>query len=203
MWHVSVIEGKVRRSMKLPTKVTMSRVLLSPVFALAFFGDTTINRVSALFIAILFEVTDIADGFLARRYKQVTAFGKILDPFADSISRFTVFLCFLVAGWAHVGMIMIIFYRDCLVQFIRVHAASSNIIVAARTSGKVKAIVQGTVIIVVLLLHLLDHLWHVLPPDLPIRLVAWWGMLVVTTVTFLSAVDYVYGNLDVLRKEDY
>ena len=189
--------------MKLPTKVTMTRVVFSPVFALAFFGDSVFYRGAALFIAIVFELTDLLDGFLARRYKQVTAFGKILDPFADSISRFTVFLCFLVAGWAHVGMIMVIFYRDCLVQFLRVHAASSNIIVAARLSGKVKAIVQGTVIIVVMLLHFTDSVWHFLPKTMPINIIAWWGMMIVTIVTFLSAVDYVLGNLEVLRKEDY
>lgn len=189
--------------MKLPTKVTLSRVVLSPVFAAAFFVDSFWARVVALLVAVSFEVTDILDGYLARRYKQVTAFGKILDPFADSVSRFTVFLCFLVAGWAQVWMIMVIFYRDCLVQFIRVHAASGNIIVGARTSGKVKAIVQGTVIITVLLVNMADGLWKLLPPSLPVALIAWWGMLVVTVVTFLSAVDYVVGNLEVLRREDY
>ncbi len=189
--------------MKLATKVTMTRVVLSPFFAVAFLGDTFFNKIAALVIAIVFELTDILDGFLARRYKQVTAFGKILDPFADSISRFTVFLCFLMAGWAHIGMIMVIFYRDCLVQFLRVHAASSNIIVAARLSGKVKAIVQGTVIIVVLLLSCADSAWNILPKSMPINVVAWWGMMIVTIVTFLSALDYIYGNLDVLRKEDY
>ena len=189
--------------MKIPTKITMTRVVLSPVFAWAFFGSSVAHQVLALMVAIAFEVTDVLDGYLARRYKQVTAFGKILDPFADSISRFTVFLCFLVVGWAHVGMIMAIFYRDCLVQFLRVHAASSNIIVAARLTGKIKAVVQGTVIIIVLLLRLLDTLFGILPASCPIGTIAWWGMAVVTVVTVYSAVDYVYGNLDVLRKEDY
>jgi CDP-diacylglycerol--glycerol-3-phosphate 3-phosphatidyltransferase len=189
--------------MKLPTKVTMIRVLLSPFFAIAFFGDSLAYKFAALIIAILFEVTDVLDGYLARRTRQVTAFGKILDPFADSISRFTVFLCFLVNGWAHIGMIMIIFYRDCLVQFLRVHAASSSIIIAARTSGKIKAVVQGTMIIIVLLLDCADSILHFLPPTLPIGTIAWWGMAIVTVVTFASALDYLYGNLEILRKEDY
>jgi len=181
----------------------MIRVLLSPLFALAFFGSTLWHQIAALLIAVAFEVTDILDGYLARRYKQVTAFGKILDPFADSISRFTVFLCFLVVGWAHVGMIMAIFYRDCLVQFLRVHAASSGIIVAARLTGKIKAVVQGTVIIIVLLLRLIDTVFDILPDSFPIGNIAWVGMAIVTLVTVYSAVDYVYGNLEVLRKEDY
>ena len=189
--------------MKLPTKVTLIRVVLSPFFAIAFLGDSLLYKFAALIIAIIFEVTDILDGYLARRTRQVTTFGKILDPFADSISRFTVFLCFLVHGWAHVGMIMIIFYRDCLVQFIRVHAASGNIIVAARTSGKIKAVVQGTVIITVLLLDCADSILHFLPPAFPISSIAWWGMAIVTAVTFASALDYLQGNLEILRKEDY
>ena len=176
---------------------------MSPFFAIAFFGDNIYHKFAALVIAILFEVTDMLDGYIARRYKQITAFGKILDPFADSISRFTVFLCFLVQGWAHIGMIMLIFYRDCLVQFIRVHAASGNIIVAARTSGKAKAIVQGTVIIVILLLDFINSIHPFLPPELPVKSIAWWSMAIVTLVTFISALDYLQGNLEVLRKEDY
>ena len=133
--------------MKIPNIITIFRILLAPVFVLCFTVDAAWGKPAALAIAITFEVTDLADGIIARSFGQVSDLGKFLDPAADSISRFTVFLCFLWGGYASVWVVAILFWRDSLVAMLRIMGATKDVIISARWSGKIKAWVQGTAII--------------------------------------------------------
>lgn len=144
--------------------LTLSRLLLTPFFILFFqmgqnggnFGWVLAGQIGALLIAVSFEVTDILDGVVARRTGQVTDLGKVADPLADSISRFTVFLCFLMAGYADVWAVAVIFWRDSIIATLRGVAAKNGIALAARASGKIKAIVQGTAIITICSMEIID-----------------------------------------------
>jgi CDP-diacylglycerol--glycerol-3-phosphate 3-phosphatidyltransferase len=191
---------------KVPNLLTLCRLLGAPFFLLAFlgaeyggFGETVAGRWWALGIAVTFEVTDVLDGPVARRLEQVSQLGKILDPLADSVSRFTVFLGFLVMGYASPWAIACIFYRDSIVSTVRILAASQGVIVSARWSGKLKAIVQATAIIVILSLSCLRGEFG-LPAD-PTGY-SWPIMWFVAAMTFLSLVDYIVGNRPVLAKLD-
>lgn len=192
--------------MKLPNVVTFSRLVLSPLFLWAFCSvdaggaQSDAGLAWALALAAFFEVTDMVDGYLARRFRQTSQLGKILDPLADSVSRFTVFLGFLHMDWASVWAVAPIFWRDSIVSTIRVLAASQGVIVSARFAGKVKAIVQGTAIVALLALacgrRLLGwDLWQVV--DLS-NSVMWY----VSAVTVWSLFDYLWGNRKVLRALD-
>ena len=178
-------------------QLTLLRLLLSPVFVLVFMLGGTVGQVLALLVAIAFEATDMLDGWLARRRHETSDFGKLFDPMTDSISRFSVFLCFLWAGYAHLWMIALIFYRDLFVAYCRVASARSGIVLPARVSGKVKAIAQGIVIITILsmILWTPDHDAVAMTAS---RTTAQWLMAVVAAVTLWSAVDYVRSSLPVL-----
>ena len=102
--------------MKIPNILTMSRLLLAPVFLAAFLAGTPAGNWWALALALFFEATDLADGYVARRMQQTSQLGKILDPLADSISRFTIFLGLLVTGYVGVWPIACIFWRDSIVS---------------------------------------------------------------------------------------
>ena len=84
-----------------------------------------------------------ADGIIARRYKSVSALGKIIDPMADSLYRALVFLGFMSVGWMPVWMEGLIFSRDIIVSYIRIFTQQIGVTYAARTSGKIKAAVQA------------------------------------------------------------
>lgn len=192
--------------MKVPNLLTLCRLVGAPFFLLAFlgaewsgFGDTIGGRWWALGIAVTFEVTDVLDGPVARRLEQVSQLGKILDPLADSVSRFTVFLGFLVMGYASPWAIACIFYRDSIISTVRILAASQGVIVSARWSGKLKAICQATAIIVILALSCLRGRYG-LPAD-PVDW-SWPIMWFVAGMTLLSLVDYIVGNRGVLAKLD-
>ena len=183
--------------MNLPTKITFTRIVGSPLFIVFFYLGWRINRwflLVALVLAVVFEITDLIDGLLARRWGQVTDLGKILDPFADCISRFSIFLCFMWAGYASIFMVALIFYRDIIVANIRIVAAMRGLVIQARTSGKIKAGVQAAVIITVMMGI---NIFGV--GSERFRIISIWAMGVLTAVTVWSGVDYLLGYLRVAR----
>jgi CDP-diacylglycerol--glycerol-3-phosphate 3-phosphatidyltransferase len=188
------------RAVKLPNLVTLSRMVLAPAFLFAFLEGPEAGLRWALGLAVFFEVTDMVDGYLARRFEQTSQLGKILDPLADSISRFTVFLAFLVGDYASVWAVAPIFWRDSVVSTIRVLAASQGVIVSARFAGKVKAIVQGVAIVAILTLACARDLigWTIEDVQIFSKAV----MVYVSVVTVWSLFDYLWGNRKVLRSLD-
>lgn len=150
----------------------------------------------AIVFAIFFEITDWLDGWLARRMNQTSSLGKLLDPLADTLTRFTIFLTFLSVHLIPLWMVICLFFRDMIVAYVRVAAAANNYIMSARSSGKLKAVVQGIGIFVVLFVMLLSEF-----EGLNIRQsdIAWWTMLLVTLVTMYSLVDYIWGLMKISR----
>ncbi|MGR3973101.1 MAG: CDP-alcohol phosphatidyltransferase family protein [Candidatus Rhabdochlamydia sp.] len=145
--------------MKLPLILTLLRFILSPLFvALYLYGarwGLSLSTVSLLLllVVIVCEVSDALDGFLARKNNQVTNLGKVLDPMADSFFRLSVFFTF-TQGVLQIplGVVIIFFWRDCLVNTLRALFALEGVPLAARMSGKIKAIFQAITIILTLLL---------------------------------------------------
>lgn len=205
-----------RGGIRVANLLTLSRIALAPVFAWAFLqghvdGSARWAQWTALFVAISFELTDAFDGWVARARNEVSDFGKIVDPLADGISRFTVFLCFLAAGYTSIWAVLIVFWRDAVVSFLRVMAGKEGVALAARPFGKAKAIVQAVAILAILVFGLVPvfpegglagfHLWWVDDPERH-REIAQWLMWGVAFVTAASLVDYLRGNREVLRRLD-
>ncbi len=191
--------SSVSRQTNVAMLLTGLRLVLSPVFVFVFLSDTFAAALACLVIAVISELTDLFDGMVARLRHEVTDFGKILDPLADSISRLTIFVCFVYGGQAPIYLVIFILYRDSMVATIRTVCAYRGVVVSARRSGKLKAVVQGTAILVILLLRVLAYKL----PELQGRFlqidhgIIW----VVTIVTVFSAIDYLSGNWPVLRQQ--
>lgn len=139
-----------------------------------------------LILMIIAEVTDGVDGAVARKMGTVSDVGKILDPMADSLYRISVFLGFVAAGWMPIWMFYIVLIRDICVAYLRIFSEQMNFTLAARSSGKIKAIVQGTAQI-----GLVVFAW------LPLGIkgdafltLAFWALLIATAVTVYSLYDY-------------
>jgi CDP-diacylglycerol--glycerol-3-phosphate 3-phosphatidyltransferase len=178
--------------MNLPNAITLFRMGLAPVFVLCFIVDAPWGKPAALAIGILFEVTDLADGIIARATGQVSDLGKFIDPAADSIARFTVFICFMWGGYASIWVVVVIFWRDAIVASLRIMGATKNVIISARWSGKIKAIFQGTAIISILC-------WIVWPDIFGVGVdrvpgLARFIMSIIAVVTAISLFDYLWGN---------
>ena len=132
--------------MTLPNKITIGRIILAPVFFISYFLPSrwpSLNGLSSILILSIFagiEISDFLDGYLARKYNLVSDLGKVLDPFADVISRVTYFLCFVSSGLMPLWIFLIIIYRELGITFLRMMMISRGVVVAASLWGKLKAI---------------------------------------------------------------
>lgn len=179
-----------------PNKLSYLRIVLTaPILCLQQYGGPAALSL-CLALVIVNELSDLLDGRLARRTGQVTSLGKLLDPMADSISRVSLFIAFAVSGWMPLWMVVIIFIRDVVVQYARIIAASRGVVLAARLSGKLKGIAQGTALILVTGLHTALAWGGARPAGLAAD---WWILFVATAVTAGSALDYLLYTLRDLK----
>lgn len=178
--------------------VTLLRVVLVLPFWLSFGHGGTPGAIIATACAFLIELSDLVDGTIARRLGVVSDLGKLLDPAADSFSRLTVFLALAThpapgssEPWFPAWGVALLLLRDVGVSFLRQVAATRGIVVAARTSGKIKAFAQGGAIWTILALHL--RACAVGHPDELAQQVALGAAIVAIGVTLVSLVDYAVG----------
>jgi len=191
--------------MNLATIFTASRVAIAPLFAFTFiggYGTSGLNWLYAcLALAVMIELSDLFDGMIARAYKEVTDFGKVFDPIADSVSRQTVFISFMVTGLIPLWMYLIFFYRDAFMQLLRIVCASSGVVLAARKSGKLKAVLQGIATFTVLAVIFAQRVnleW--VPSKVWGQNPVFWIMLVPAVYTLLSVIDYIIPNRALIAK---
>ena len=133
--------------MNLPNKLSVLRILLVPVMIFFYMADSIIpfGKLIALGIFIIAALTDMLDGYLARKNNQVTNLGKLIDPIADKILAMSILLLLVMDGTilAPYGIIaaIIIIGRDFMVDALRQLSASKNYILAADKWGKWKTII--------------------------------------------------------------
>lgn len=177
--------------------ITSVRIVFLPVALFFFMKNDLRSNIISLILVILMELSDMFDGQVARRLNRVSNLGKIFDPFADHIYRISFFLFFSIKGFIPLWMFLLCFYRDSIVMNLRIFAASQeNTFVAARQSGKIKAEVQSTGIILFILLQIVNFKFRIVNLDKVYYLI----MFIVTAVTLWSAFDYLLGILKRSRK---
>lgn len=126
--------------MNLPNSLTVSRLVLTAVFVVAFTVEGGWGYGIALVSFIVAAITDFLDGYLARRLNLVTALGKLLDPIADKVltaSAF-IFLCAHEQTFCPAWVVVVILTREFLVTGLRQIAVEKGRVIAADWSGKWK-----------------------------------------------------------------
>jgi len=131
--------------MTLASKITSIRLILAPVFFVIFLtGDSIIDIIWTVPILwILYigsEITDFLDGFIARKRGETSNFGKLYDPFADTLTQLTYFFCFVIEGILPPLLFLVVLYREFSVLFVRNQMLARGITLAARTGGKIKMV---------------------------------------------------------------
>ena len=186
--------------MNLPNKITTLRILLTGVVLIfaSFFNFYSI--LIAMTLGIIICLLDILDGYLARKYKLITDFGRIIDPIADKIFSVMVFIYFVSVGMMPFSIVAIILAREIAVSGIRILGARIDKIIEADLFGKIKSFFQY-ITLLIFALALLHHLYvkdfhatgivneqfvkaFILNPMLYLAL----------TFTVLSFVNYIYKN---------
>lgn len=146
-----------------------------------------------LFLFGVSELSDAFDGYVARRYNQVTDLGKLLDPMADSIYRISVYLTFTRPPIDLPLLLVFIFlYRDSVISTLRTICAFRGFALAARSSGKVKAIIQALSLFVILLLLIPYSLGLITHSTLHYTAIGVTALAVIYAL--YSGIEYIYAN---------
>jgi CDP-diacylglycerol---glycerol-3-phosphate 3-phosphatidyltransferase len=175
----------------LPNLLSLARIVCGPLVMVLIAQASMAALIATIVVMLLAEVSDLLDGHLARKLNVASAFGKIVDPLADSLYRALVFLAFMDAGWMPVWMVAVIISRDILVSYLRIFSEQSGVTMGARQSGKIKAVFQGvvqigTIVLVIASGGMLGGSYATVVFSL---------LLVATLVTAWSGVDYTLGFL--------
>lgn len=128
-------------------KITSIRLILAPIFFIVYFLPLWLPVLGSVWsvpvlwvIFIIAELTDLFDGLVARSRNEVSDFGKLFDPFSDTLVRITYFLCFVVDGILPAILLMIVLYREFGILFLRTLMMKLGIAMGARSGGKIKAV---------------------------------------------------------------
>jgi CDP-diacylglycerol--glycerol-3-phosphate 3-phosphatidyltransferase len=197
--------------MNLPNSITISRIatvplliwILSPAFPAnpathGLLGGRQELLASGVFI--LASITDGLDGYLARRRRQITTLGMLLDPLADKLmitAAYIVLVAYtpnIVPPWIAV----IIIGREFLVSGLRSIAASEGFTIEASEIGKLKTVIQIVSVVAAILAHRWNY-WLWFPTKqgggfvIAVHMIALWAIYWMTIVSIISAVDYFVG----------
>ncbi len=178
--------------------ISIARICLIPVFmAFALLSGIPNNDYIAIAIFIIASLTDWVDGYIARKYNQITTFGKFLDPLADKLLVLAAILVLCERGIMGSIPAFIIIARELVVTSLRIVAMGEGIVIAAQKSGKAKTFIQmvGTVALFI-------------PPIREIALgVITVGDIVVwimAAITLISGIEYFksFGGVLKFKKDD-
>ncbi len=131
------------REQNLANKITLLRIfaLVPVIFFLSF--PSPLFCAIACFIFFIASMSDMLDGYIARKYQSVTNFGKFLDPLADKLLICSVFIQLSFLGWLPAWVSIIIVVRELAVTGLRAVAADEGVVIAADKYGKYKTIFQA------------------------------------------------------------
>lgn len=172
--------------MNLPNKLTILRVFLVPIFVIFMLTNLggQYNNWISLVIFVAASLTDLLDGYLARKNNLVTNFGKFMDPLADKLLVCSALICLMAIDRVPAWMVLVIISREFIISGFRLVASDAGVVIAASYWGKFKTISQIVMIITLLI-------------EFPYAFVFSWIAVILTIV---SLVDYMAKNLNVIKK---
>jgi len=191
--------------MNLPNSITLSRIVTVPllicVMSPAFPAGHATHGLAggrqellASGIFILASITDGLDGYLARKRKQITTLGMLLDPLADKLmvtAAYIILVAYnprIVPPWIAV----VIIGREFLVSGLRSIAASEGFTIEASDIGKLKTVIQIVSVVAAILAHRWDY-WNWGGFIVAVHMIALWAIYWMTIVSIISATDYFVG----------
>ncbi|MCG8571011.1 MAG: CDP-diacylglycerol--glycerol-3-phosphate 3-phosphatidyltransferase [Spirochaetes bacterium] len=164
---------KMKKLLYKSNQITILRILLIPLFVTFLLSELPFREYFAAFIFIMLSFSDALDGYVARKRKEVSSLGKILDPISDKLLVGAA-LIFLVGRGIDSWMAIAIIGRELIITAIRLIALARGTVIAASMLGKAKTVSQIIAILMVIL-------------NIP---GAWWVMLAAVVITLVSGVDY-------------
>ncbi|MDO5724712.1 MAG: CDP-diacylglycerol--glycerol-3-phosphate 3-phosphatidyltransferase [Tissierellia bacterium] len=178
--------------MNLANKITIFRILLTPIFVLSFYMSFYTNPIIPLVIFCLASFTDFLDGYIARSRNLVTDFGKFIDPLADKLLTMAAFVLLASNSVIPAWIVITILARELIITGFRTIAVSKGVTIAASQLGKFKTVSQMAIIIISFF-----GKYQIRFYALVFNIVLYLALL----MTIVSGYDYIYKNKDVFGDE--
>lgn len=191
--------------MNLPNKLTVSRILLSPVFMFLFTIENRITRALSLVVFTVAALTDLYDGYLARKYNISTNFGKFMDPLADKILTSSALISFVALGYARTWMVLTIVAREFFITGLRSLAAYRGQLIVSSFWAKAKTASQMIVIVFMLIVINGETILGPVAKDMPLfntsEMQIYFDIMIFITMvlTVWTGIDYIIKNLAMLK----
>ena len=188
--------------MNLPNQLTVLRLFLTLPFVVALSINFPGAKLLALGLFIAGSVTDYADGYIARKFKLITDFGKLMDPLVDKIMTVSAFICLVSLGSVPAWAVIVIVSREFLITGLRLIAAARGQVLPAERLGKHKTVWQiVTILYCLILVTISDHFGRLLSPLTRMSLNAIGLTLIFLTVglTLWSGISYFVKNWNLVR----
>ncbi len=192
-------------TMTLPNQLTTLRILLTPVFVWLILSDAQHLRIWGIVVFVIASLTDLYDGYHARKYGQTTRWGAFMDPLADKILITSAFIYFVHLGLLPLWMVIVVALRDVMVTLLRLYAEWKEKPVVTSKSAKIKTLLQNVLAYLLLLLSLLrervlfSEAVCTVAEQLLFHQWVYWAMLLLTIYTVYTGVAYLFENWSMLR----
>lgn len=178
--------------MNLPNKITLFRVAMIPFFVIFMVvPGISYGRYIAAGIFIIAAISDLLDGYIARKNNLITNFGKFMDPLADKLLVCSALICFVELKLMPAWIVIIIIAREFIISGFRLIASDNGVVIAASWWGKVKTNVQ--MVMSVMLIINLDYPFINILEQIAIYLALFF--------TVVSLIDYMVKNINVLKEK--
>lgn len=175
----------------IPNTISWFRITLTAIIVLLMYCQLYLL---AFILFLIASVSDYFDGFIARKTKQVTNLGKVLDQMSDKILITSVLIVFvelqIIPGW----LVVILIFRDTLVSVVRILATGSGKIIAANLFGKLKTVSQ--MILTIGLFIQITDIFGISELTITLNQIM---IYVVSIVTIISGIIYMYQNREHLN----
>ncbi|QGT99645.1 CDP-diacylglycerol--glycerol-3-phosphate 3-phosphatidyltransferase [Candidatus Syntrophocurvum alkaliphilum] len=170
--------------MNLPNILTISRILLVPVFVLILLINVPYGDYLAAAVFIIAALTDSLDGYLARKWKQVTKLGIILDPLADKLLITAALISLVELGKIPGWIAIVIIGREFAVSGLRAVKAEDGIVIPASKLGKLKTITQVVAVLLIILQNIYYSFINIPLGD--------YAIYIAVVITIASGLEYFY-----------
>ena len=190
--------------MNVPNILSLARIILTPLFIILLFADFKMAKVFALLVFAIAAITDAYDGYLARKYNQITPEGKFLDPLADKILVLSAFISFAFINIIDFWMVGLIIFRDLFVTGLRFIISSRGFEFVTSKLSKYKTAFQLTIIILTLIFISIEGLdINIFIPT--IVLIKEYNIIYILTAftaifTAYTGILYVFANRFIIQK---
>ena len=174
--------------MNLPNKLTVLRIIMIPFFIAAFYLSESYSWIVTSILFFAAYTTDYLDGWLARRWNQVTVFGKFMDPIADKLLTISALVMLLWQGTISPFIPILVIGREFIVSGIRLVVASEGTVIAASWLGKAKTMSQFIAIQLALLAPVMAEL------------LGGWISMLVSILLWISTILALWSGWDYVKQ---